>query len=103
MSRPFLTPGASPFRAAVERRSATVVVFARRLPRALPGLVVIALVAGGLALRGVAAAFLLAVVAVALGWLLYLSWPALPRPGRAIRSAVIVLVVIAAVSRMGAT
>jgi hypothetical protein len=82
-----------PFRHAVERRSAVVLVFLSRLPRAVPGLLVAALVAGGLlAPAGVGGVLLLAVAALLI-WLVYLSWPSVPPPGRAIRLVVIALVV----------
>ncbi len=91
--RPFLTPGASPFRAAVERRSATVVVFLRHLPRALPGILVLGLVAAGLLAPPVAGGVALLFVAVVLTWLVFLSWPAVPPPGRAVRLVVLAIVV----------
>jgi hypothetical protein len=91
--RPFLTPGASPFRAAVERRSATVIVFLRHLPRALPGLLVLGMIALGLFAPPVVSGIVLLFVAALLGWLVYLSWPALPPPGRAVRLVVFAIVV----------
>lgn len=87
--RPFLTPNATPFRREVERRSAIVVLFLRQLPRALPALIVLGVVAGGLALPGVAGAVCLVLSALILGWLVYLSWPALSLPGRLVRLVVI--------------
>lgn len=88
-SVPFLTPNATPFRREVERRSAIMVLFLRGLPKALPALVVLGVVAGGLALPGVAGMVCLALSALVLTWLVYLSWPALSGPGRLIRVAVI--------------
>ena len=84
----------------VERRSAVFVVFLRSLPKPVPGLVVLALVALGLrgpVALGVAALLL---VALLLGWLLYLSWPRLPGAGRAIRLVVIAIVLAGTVSRV---
>lgn len=98
--RPFLTPGASPFRAAVERRSAVFVVFLRRLPRAVPGLVVIGLVALGLIAPGAVGGIALLAVALLLTWLVFLSWPAVPPPGRVIRLVVVALVVAYAIVRL---
>lgn len=94
--RPFLTPDAGPFRRKVERRSAILVLFLRGLPKALPALIVLAIVAGGLALSGPAgvACYLLSVLILA--WLVYLSWPALPPAGRAVRIAVIAAVILMA-------
>jgi hypothetical protein len=97
--KPFLTPGASPFRHAVERRSATVLVFLSKLPRALPGLLVAGLVVLALlAPAGVSAAALFAVAAL-LVWLVYLSWPSVPATGRLVRVVVIAVVVAYAVAR----
>lgn len=87
--RPFLTPGASPRRRAIERRSATLLLFIKSLPRAVPPLVVVALLAGGLLLEGPAAALCLALVMALFGWLLYLSWPILAPPARLLRIAVL--------------
>ena len=86
---PFLTPGASPLRHAVERRSATALLFLRSLPKALPPLIVIALLAGGVLLHGAAAALCLAAVMALFGWLLFLSWPALAPQARLVRIAVL--------------
>ncbi|MDQ1709813.1 MAG: hypothetical protein QOG49_1198 [Frankiaceae bacterium] len=88
---PFLTPGASPLRHAVERRSATVLLFLRSLPKALPPLAVVGLLAGGFLAHGVAAALCLVAVMVLFGWLLYISWPALPSQARVVRLAVMVM------------
>ncbi|HVE98375.1 MAG TPA: DUF6703 family protein [Mycobacteriales bacterium] len=96
---PFLTPNASPVRREVERRSAIVVLFLRGLPRALPALVVLAVVAGGLALPGPAGAVCLVLSALILAWLVYLSWPALSPGGRLIRLLVIGAVLTIATGR----
>lgn len=91
--RPFLTPNASPFRTAVERRSAAVVVFLRRLPRPVPGLLVIGIVAAGLLAPPAVGGTALLVAAALLGWLAFLTWPAMPLPGRMLRLVVIAMVV----------
>ena len=102
--KPFFTEGAPPFRHAVERRSAVVVVFLARLPRAVPGLLVAGLVAAGLLAPGAVGGVALLVVAALLGWLVYLSWPRVPLPGRAVRLVVLALVVAYALARLtGAT
>ena len=101
--RPFLTPGASPFRTAVERRSAKVVVFLRGLPRPVPGLLVVGLVAAGLLAPPLVSGVALLVVALLLAWLVFLSWPAVPAPGRAIRVVVIAMVTAYALVRFAGT
>ena len=86
-------------RTAVESRSAVVLVFLRTLPRAVPALVVVVLVGAGLSLPGLAGAVALLVVLALLGWLAYLSWPALNPVARALRLLVLALLAAAAVSR----
>jgi len=88
------------FRNDVERRSAVVLVFLSKLPRALPGLVVIGAVAAALLAPPVVGGVLLLFVAAVLGWLAYLSWPRLPGQARAIRLAVFALVLGYALSRL---
>jgi VIT1/CCC1 family predicted Fe2+/Mn2+ transporter len=99
---PFLTPDASPLRAAVERRSATVIVFLSHLPRALPGLVVVLLVAAGLLAPPVVSGVALLVVGALLAWLVFLSWGRVPAVGRAVRCVVIALVLGYALTRFAA-
>ena len=99
-SRPFLTPGASPLRRAVERRSAVALVFLSKLPRALPALAVLAILAGGIALPGWAGVVCLLLATAVLGWLLFLSWPSLPPPGRVLRLAAVGLTIGIAVTRL---
>ena len=94
--RPFITPGASPLRRSVETRSAKVLVFLAMLPKAVPFLMVVALIAGAVLLQGAAAAACLLVLAALAVWLLYLSWPALPPPSRLLRVAVVTVLVLAA-------
>jgi hypothetical protein len=60
-------------------------------------LAVALLVAGGLLGPPAVAAPCLAVVALLFGWLLFLSWPALPAGARAVRVAVLAAVVAGAV------
>lgn len=92
------TPGASPARQAVERRSAAPLALLYQLPRwALPIGLAVVLIAG-LATGGVIGAVLLLALAVFLGWLAYLSWPSLGGQARVLRVAAgLVLVAIAIV------
>lgn len=61
----------------------------RAAPKALPPLVVVGLLAGGILVPGAVGAACFLVVMALFGWLLYLSWPALPLQGRAIRLVVL--------------
>jgi hypothetical protein len=98
--RPFLTPGASPTRHAIERRSARLLVTISTLPRAIPFLLVAGLFAGGILLDGPIAASCLTLLLAFFGWLLYLSWPALPAGARAVRLAVVAILVAGVVTTL---
>ena len=84
----------------METRSATVVVWLRSLPRALPGLIVVGLLVAALLAPPVVSALALLVVALLLAWLTFLSWPAVPAQGRAVRLVVLAIVVAYAVARV---
>jgi hypothetical protein len=77
----------------VEKRVGPLLVLVGRMPRAVPFVVVIALLLAGLALGGAAGALLLLLLAGGLGVLLLLSWPALLPGPRALRVAVLALLV----------
>jgi hypothetical protein len=64
-------------------------IYLRHLPSWLPPVVLAALLVTGLALRGCGGAVALCAVAAVLGWLAYLSWPALPGRGRLGRAVAI--------------
>ncbi|MDP9183977.1 MAG: hypothetical protein M3P04_14540 [Actinomycetota bacterium] len=69
-----------------------------KLPKAVPFLVVAALLVGGLLTQGFVGAVLLLVLAALLGTLLALAWPALHPGPRALRLVVVLVVVVRAVS-----
>jgi hypothetical protein len=75
-----------------------VVVLAGRLPKAVPFLVVAALLVAGLLIEGAAGGVVLLVLVVLLGSLLYLSWPALESGPRMLRLAVVLLVAVRALA-----
>lgn len=92
----FATPNPSPLRAGVERRSAALLVFLHRLPRWVPLVLMLGLLAAALLLKGVLGAVFLVALAVILVWLAFVSWPTL-RPGdRAFRVLAIVVVLAGA-------
>ncbi|HTA08784.1 MAG TPA: DUF6703 family protein [Streptosporangiaceae bacterium] len=76
------TPGASPARQATERRSAKAMLYLHQLPTWVAPLVLVALLVGGLAMRGPGGAVALCGVAVVLGWLATISWPRLTAGGK---------------------
>jgi len=79
------SPGASPAREQVERRSATLLLWLHQLPAWLPAVLAAALLVVGMAARGVGAAAALCGLAVLLAWLGAISWPRLSGQGRALR------------------
>ncbi|HEX5292560.1 MAG TPA: DUF6703 family protein [Streptosporangiaceae bacterium] len=91
------TPGASPGRRAVERRSAALLVYLHQLPRWVPPVVLAALLIAGLFVHGILGGIALVAVALILVWLAVVSWPSLAPPARVVRAAVIGLVIAAAV------
>jgi hypothetical protein len=81
----------------VENFSARPLVFLQQLPRWLPLLAVLALLITGLAVPGWIGAAALVLVAIFLGWLGYLSWPAIAVPGRLMRMAAVAILLASAV------
>jgi hypothetical protein len=84
------------FRRDFERRIGPFVALVGQLPRWVPFLVVAGLLVAGLLAQGVAGAVVLLVLAVLLGTLLALSWPALLPQARLLRLAVVALLVVRA-------
>ena len=83
-----------PLRASVERRSAVLLAWLSLRPKLLlPGLVVGLLLLAGL-LPPLASALCLLPVLVLVGWLSYLSWPALDGRARVLRLLVLVGLVV---------
>lgn len=93
----FATPGASPIRSKLERRSATLLVFLHRLPRWVPFVLMLGLLVAALLLKGVLAAVFLVLLCVVLAWLAFVSWPMLRAADRVFRVATIVAVLCGAV------
>jgi hypothetical protein len=94
--RPSPRPAAPPatgLRAAVEAVSVGPLTRLTRLPRAVPFLVVLGLLVVGIYVAGPVGAVLLAVVALLVGWLLYLGWPRLTTSERLARTAVLLMAV----------
>jgi hypothetical protein len=91
-------PARSPSsRRAGRRRSALPLAYLRLLPAWLPPTVLAALLVTGLAVNGWPGTAALCAVAAFLGWLAFLSWPALAGRGRLGRAvAIAVLLAVAA-------
>lgn len=90
------TPGSSPARQAIERRSAAVLLMLHQMPAWLAPVVLVALLVTGFAVRTWPGAVALGGVAAVLSWLAALSWPRLNVQGRLLRVTVIVAVLVAA-------
>lgn len=90
----------SPARVKLEKFSVRPLHILKRLPRLILPIVMGVLLLGGLLLPSQFAGLLLLVVAVFLGWLLVLSWPALIGSSRAIRLLVVGMVTFAAFWRL---
>jgi hypothetical protein len=73
-----------------EALSARPLVLMSRLPRWLVPVMLAILLVAGLAISGPLGAILLAVLALFLGWLVFVSWPVLPATTRIIRLVVVV-------------
>jgi len=86
------------FRRRVELRGGPLLVLLARLPRIVPFLLVFALLVAGLLIRGAVGAAMVGGVALLLGLLLYLGWPALTAQARIIRALVLLLVIVRAVT-----
>lgn len=101
------TPGAADgppgsVRATVARLSFPVLAALSRLPRWLLGVTLAAVLLTGLFLQNIAGIAVLSVVTLFVGWLLYLSWPALPAQGRLLRLLVVALLLWLIISRASA-
>jgi O-antigen ligase len=88
-------------RPTVERRSAVPLVFLSRLPRWVPPVALAALLIVGLAAKGWVAALATGLLMVVLGWLAYLSWPRLSTPGRLLRVAGLVFLLVNLLAHIG--
>jgi hypothetical protein len=95
-----MSPASTGLRRAVERRSAPLLVFLSAQPKLAIPVVSVLLLIGGLALPPAGGAICLALLLVLVGWLSYLSWPAVVGPARLVRVATVALVLFALVQRL---
>jgi hypothetical protein len=82
------------------RRSAPAVAYLATLPRAVPFVLVIILLALGVFAPAPIAFVALLVMALLMAWLLLLTWSVLSRPGRVLRLLATVIVLGFAVARL---
>lgn len=93
------TTGAGPIRQQIETRSRSLLVRLHDLPRWVLFVAFSGLAVGGAFLPASPGVACLLVLAVFLGWLLYLSWPSLDAPKRLLRLVVVAALLMAAVVR----
>lgn len=94
------TPPRSGLRGAVERRSSVALVYLSQRPSwTLPVVTGLLLVTGLLAPPTLGVPLLLLVLAL-VGWLSYLSWPAVQGLGRGLRLGVLALLALAVLQRL---
>ncbi len=87
-------------RPSIERASLPLITRLSSLPRAVPFLLLLALLIAGVLIRGPVGFVLMGLGAVFVGWILYLSWPRLTSSERIMRSAVLLLAVTMAVTQL---
>ncbi|MEO7070075.1 MAG: DUF6703 family protein [Nostocoides sp.] len=88
----------SSLRSSVEHASLPVITRMARLPKAIPFLVMLALLVAGILIPGWGWV-LMAVGALVLAWILFLSWPGLGSSERLMRVAVLALWIAITVTR----
>ncbi len=98
---PTLPPTTAPgLRGEVERRSGPALLWLSSRPRLLLPLASLALLVGGLAAPLPLAVPMLALLLAVVGWLTYLSWPAIQGGARVVRVATVGLVALAGLLRL---
>ena len=89
-----------PVRHALERHSGPVLVLLSQQHKAVVPLVSVLLLIGGLALPVPLGIGCLVLLAAFVGWLTYLSWPAIVGQARVVRVATLVLILVAGGTRL---
>ena len=84
----------------IERASLPVMTAISRLPRAVPFLLLLALLVAGVLIDPPVGFVLMSVAALFVAWVLYLSWPRLTGTERIMRSAVLLLAAAMAITRL---
>ena len=87
-------------RPSIERASLPLITRLSSLPRAVPFLLLLALLVAGVLVHGPVGFILMGLAAAFVAWILYLSWPRLTSSERVMRSAVLLLAVAMTVTRV---
>ncbi len=90
----------STLRPTIERASLPLITRLSSLPKAVPFLLLVALLVAGVLINGPVGFVLMGLAALFVAWILYLSWPRLTSSERIMRSAVLLLAVAMAVTRL---
>jgi hypothetical protein len=99
-TRSFYTPGGSPFRHGVERRSAPVLVLLTQAPRLVIMLAPLALFLLGVFLPLIPGLVVLGAFCLLTGWLAYLSWPGADARAKLIRIVMFAIVIAIVIFRI---
>ena len=87
-------------RPSIERASLPLITRISSLPKAVPFLLILALLVAGVLIGGPVGFVLMGLATVFVGWILYLSWPRLSGSERIMRSAVLLLAVAMAIVQL---
>jgi hypothetical protein len=84
----------------IDQASLPLMTKLSRLPKAVPFLVLLALLIAGVVIQGPVGFVLVGLAALFVGWVLYLAWPRLNGTERIMRLAVLLLAVAMAVIQL---
>ncbi len=90
----------NPLRQSVEHASLPLITRLNRLPKAVPFLLLLALLVAGVFISGTVGFVLMILGAAFVGWVLFLSWPRLTGSERIMRLAVFLLALALAVVQL---
>jgi hypothetical protein len=90
----------TPLRRSLERASLPLITRLSHLPKAVPFLLLLALLVAGVFISGTVGFVLMALGAAFVGWILFLSWPRLNGSERIMRLAVLLLALALAVVQL---
>jgi hypothetical protein len=84
----------------IDRASLPLMTRLSRMPRLAPFGILLVLLVAGVLIGGVPGFILMALAAIFIAWVLYLSWPQLSGSERIMRAAVLLLAVAMAITRL---
>jgi hypothetical protein len=87
-------------RTSIESASRPLLVFLARLPRFVVPIAMVAVTVGGLMAQPPRSGVLVALLAAFVSWLVFLSWPALSRGNRIVRTVILAMLLAYAVTQL---